>query len=66
MDVTKCIICKIHACSEHLLPIYICFKAKQGSITSLMTICGPECTDYSYMARVYMNFKNVLSRLFSS
>ena len=64
MDVMKWTICKIYAYSDHLLFIYIYFNAKQQSITSLMNICGPECTDHSYSQNVY-DFANALSRLFS-
>ena len=63
MDVTKWFICKIHACSEDSLSIYLYFKAKQQSITYLMNISDPERTDHSYVARAYMNFTNDLSRL---
>ena len=49
MDVTKCIIFKIYAYSKHLLPIYVNFKAKQQSFTSLMNMCGLDCTDHSFI-----------------
>ena len=55
MNATKWIIYKIHALSEHLLPIYTHFKPKQQSTTSLMDIRGLESTNHSYIFRALID-----------